>query len=91
MTGTGTVPQLTDRVFCVRSLVLLVRSAFEISGVATGTIGLIGPVCPGCRLTVACMATQTHNTRVVITRIVAGRVRKRNGRPGECVMAIITL
>ena len=91
MTGASTVPQFADRIICTGFLVFPVLIFPVIAGMATGTIGLVCSISPGCGLGVTGMAIQARHTRVVVAGIVACRVRERNVQPGSCVVAVVAL
>ena len=56
VTGTGAVPELADRIFCIRVLGLLVWTGLVITGVAPGAIRLKRRILPGDGFRVGLMA-----------------------------------
>ncbi len=90
MTGSGTVTILAYRfVTAIRAFVLV---GSVVSGMATGTVGLVRCVLPGNDFRVALMAVGTRQVSAMILRLVCQcRVTIIGGRPGICAVARIAL
>lgn len=81
MTGPGTVTQFADRVEKIRVLIFLVRARFEITGVTTCTIGLVGRIRPRDLIGITPMTVIAIEPATMIARVTCGCMQEHNRRP----------